>query len=232
MRQGRKQKVNETTMKNNPTAPHPTKQHPERRTNMHSEKVTARRLHSLVLALCVWMAQSAANHHSREATATGTTSFTDSAPVQGSTADTLSRQLRKHTVDLTTMYAQSWADGVNQEWDDYQQAWRFLGFFIDCDDDSHWHYDDDTYVQQYSGSGDEEYTASGCPRYVLWAAYIDPEYEGGGIGEYQFWNRDKQKWDATSCNYNAEENGRCAKMDCHTADTHWQLLGLYKHRQP
>ena len=216
-------------MKNNQAAPHPHNKHPERRTNMYSEKVTALGLHSLVLALCILTAQSAVNHEHSEATATR---ITDSPPAQGSTADILSRQLRKQTADLSTMYAQSWADGVNQEWDDYQQAWRLLGFFIDCDDDSHWHYDDDTYVQQYSGSGDAEYTAKGCPRYVLWAAYVDPEYEGGGIGEYKFWNRNNQKWDDTSCNYNAEENGRCAKMDCHAANTHWQLLGLYKHRQP
>ena len=186
-------------------------------------------LQSLVMmSLCLATAQGAAsNNNHNSAQRIGATSTTTTT-----TADILARQLRKQAVDLNTMYAQSWADGVNQEWDDYQQAWRLLGFFVDCDDDSHWHYDDDAYVQQFSGSGDEQYSSSGCPRYVLWAAYVDPEYQGGGIGEYQFWNRNNQKWDTTPCNYNAEENGRCAKMDCHAADTHWQLLGLYKHRAP
>lgn len=154
------------------------------------------------------------------------------------TADLLARQLKQISTD--SLYQQSWADGMNQEWDDYQQAWRMLGFFVDCDDDSHWHYDDDYNAAQYNNNqhdsgDDEEYTDVGCPRYVLWAAYVDPEYEGGGIGEYQFWNRQSKKWDATSCDYNPyndEGNARCAKMDCHEADTHWQLLGLYKHREP
>ena len=153
------------------------------------------------------------------------------------TAQVLERQLKQ--VSTESLYENSWADGLNQEWDDYQQAWRFLGFFTDCDDDSHWHYDDDVQAaynnNNQHNSGDEQYTEEGCPRYVLWAAYVDPYYEGGGIGEYKFWDREDKKWDKTSCDYNPNnEDGdaRCAKMDCHAEDTHWQLLGLYKHRQP
>lgn len=58
------------------------------------------------------------------------------------------------------------------EYDEYQQAWRLLGFMIDCDDDiSDW-MTDDWYQQNgggNSGSGDEG-TGEGCHRYVLWAA--------------------------------------------------------------
>jgi hypothetical protein len=25
-------------------------------------------------------------------------------------------------------------------------------------------------------------------------------------------------------------NARCAKMDCHLSDTHWSLLGFFKHK--
>ena len=54
------------------------------------------------------------------------------------------------------------------------------------------------------------------------------EYEGGGIGEYQYWDRDVQKWDTTACEYTG--SSRCAKMDCHLSNTHWSLLGFFKHR--
>lgn len=112
---------------------------------------------------------------------------------------------------------QPFVDG-EAEYDEYQQAWRYLGFMIDCNDGGSQNNDDD----------DGGTTGEGCHRYLLWAAYVDLEYEGNGIGEYQFWNSDQQKWDTTSCNY--VENSRCAKMDCHLEDTHWSLLGLFKHR--
>lgn len=51
------------------------------------------------------------------------------------------------------------------------------------------------------------------------------DYEGGGIAEYQFYDRRAQKWDDTSC---VAGNGRCAKMDCHLKNTHFKLLGFFK----
>eukprot|EP00980_Cylindrotheca_fusiformis_P002050 scaffold451_cov121-Cylindrotheca_fusiformis.AAC.6 len=60
--------------------------------------------------------------------------------------------------------------------------------------------------------------------------YVDLEYEGGGIGEYQYYNIDKGSWDATSCNYASNGNSRCAKMDCHLDNTHFSLLGFFKHQ--
>jgi len=120
-------------------------------------------------------------------------------------------------------------------YDEYQQAWRLLGFTIDCNIP----YEDDDY-QMSGGSQDGEITEAGCARYVLWAAYVDLEYEGGGIGEYQYWNRDNDKWDDTACYYAEGSSGdgdgddgystRCAKMDCHLEDTHFSVLGFFKHR--
>ena len=55
------------------------------------------------------------------------------------------------------------------EYDEYQTAWRLLGFMIDCDDDL----SDALYDDQYrSGSGDggDGGTGEGCHRYVIWAA--------------------------------------------------------------
>lgn len=126
-------------------------------------------------------------------------------------------------------------DGMS-DYDGYQQAWRMLGFMIDCNDSSN-----DENNNNGGGHGDEE--TNGCSRYVVWAAYVDLEYEGGGIGEYQYWDRTSQRWNDTSCLYASfeDEDGqdggdgssrqsRCAKMDCHLENTHFSLLGFFKHR--
>ena len=96
-------------------------------------------------------------------------------------------------------------------------------------------YDDD-YAQSHGGSRDGQVTEEGCVRYVLWAAYVDMGYEGGGIGEYMYWNREENKWDDSACyiggggskdNNNGDDGykTRCAKMDCHLEDTHFSVLG-------
>lgn len=114
------------------------------------------------------------------------------------------------------------AYGVD-EYDEYQQAWRLMGFIVDCNP----MVDDDYYQNDGSGSGDQG-TEDGCARYVLWAAYVDLAYEGGGIGEYQYYNNTDESWDTTACEYSG--TSRCAKMDCHLESTHFSLLGFFKHK--
>jgi hypothetical protein len=53
--------------------------------------------------------------------------------------------------------------------------------------------------------------------------YHDPNYSGGSIGEYQYYDWATDSWDQSTC-----KNSRCAKMDCHAADTSWELIGVYK----
>ena len=66
--------------------------------------------------------------------------------------------------DETDPYSiQPFVEGLG-DYDEYQQAWRLLGFMIDCNTVT----DDDA-----SGSGSEETTEEGCTRYVLWAAVRD-----------------------------------------------------------
>ena len=55
--------------------------------------------------------------------------------------------------------------------------------------------------------------------------YIDLDYGGEGIGEYQFFDRHAGTWDTSSC---IAESGRCAKYDCHLSDSNFKLLGLFK----
>jgi hypothetical protein len=52
--------------------------------------------------------------------------------------------------------------------------------------------------------------------------YVDPNYQGGGIGEYEYYDRNYGDYVCYS--------GNCrAKMDCHSSYSEtWQLLGLFK----
>jgi len=148
------------------------------------------------------------------------------ADATSTASSNMARMLASSSTTYNPYAAQAFVDGVNTEYDSYQQAWRYLGFMIDCDAST----DDDN----NSGSGDQG-TDDGCARYVLWAAYVDLGYEGGGISEYQYWDRWTNEWDATSCNYNQnsgdnsgddnDDGPRCAKMDCHLEDTHFSVLG-------
>jgi hypothetical protein len=52
------------------------------------------------------------------------------------------------------------------------------------------------------------------------------DYQGGGAGEYQYFNTYTQTWDQSACEIHG--NGRCAKLDCHASDTHFTLLGFFK----
>jgi len=96
------------------------------------------------------------------------------------------------------------AGGLVEEYDYYdkwQQAYRFLGGFIDC---SH------SWGEGSHDSGDNNGgDGSSCSRWMMWAAYIDPNYAGGGYDEY----------------YGDDAPG---SLDCHSPDTDWKLIGVYR----
>jgi hypothetical protein len=119
-------------------------------------------------------------------------------------------------------------DSNGNAYDPYSLAWRYLGMYIDCDLDN--------------GQSDENMNADGvfrrqrrrqmasgdgkdddCSRKLLWAAYHDPGYMEGEIGEYQFYDWRNDEWDTSTC-----QTKRCAKMDCHAKRTHFQLVGVFK----
>ena len=113
------------------------------------------------------------------------------------------------------------------EYEPYELAWRYLGLYMDCDvDASMENYDANYYYD--GGSGDMNRILSSndggaCSRKVLWAAYRDPKYKGGSIGEYQFYDWRTGEWDDSTC-----QSGRCARMNCHESRTHWKLVGVFK----
>jgi hypothetical protein len=124
-----------------------------------------------------------------------------------------------------------------------QQAWRMLGIYVDCYSS----------LRSVEEQGDRDNganaAATSCQRYLLWAAYIDTNYQGtsassssGSSGEYQYYNTDTQSWDDSACSSSATTTARCARLDCHhwqpptsqleavssINQTNWQLLGVYK----
>lgn len=121
----------------------------------------------------------------------------------------------------------AFADTSTTYYDGYQQAWRYLGWYVDCNGGSSRYYDRSG-GGSHSGSGDEAvYGNNYCQRYLMWAAYVDESYSGGGIGEYAIFDTQKQDYDYTACDTNG--NGDCKLMDCHdTTSENWKLIGVFK----
>ena len=134
-------------------------------------------------------------------------------------------------------------DGMETLYDDFSLAWRFLGFYVDCnicvqDDGNN---DNDNQDDEEYSSPASECIENGidtvCRRYALWAAYVDEGYEGNGMNEYQHYNIKSKKYDTSSCS--SSSNSRCVKMDCHESNNNnanansnnFKLLGLYKDLQ-
>jgi hypothetical protein len=119
-------------------------------------------------------------------------------------------------------------DADGNAYDPYSLAWRYLGMYIDCDLD-----ESASYFSSYVGTDDVFRTrrrnlnsgedGDDCSRKLLWAAYRDPGYKDGEIGEYQYYDRRSNLWDDSTC-----QTKRCAKMNCHAKRSHFQLVGVFK----
>ena len=167
-------------------------------------------------------------------------------------------------------------DSQSTYYDGYQQAWRYLGWYVKCGYPSD-RYEDEESGDHESGEGgeggeggerelggsyDNQYQGNNyCQRFLIWAAvsqckepqtrfrelrgssylttailslivfsllqYIDENYQGGGTGEYFYYDPYSQSWDYSACE--AHGNGRCAPMDCHDNNsTTWKLMGVFK----
>lgn len=92
----------------------------------------------------------------------------------------------------------------SQQYDKWQQAYRMLGGFIDCDHPK---------VSNNHKSGDNQQNQDagtvGCSRWMMWAAYVDPNYSGNGYDEY----------------FGDNPSG---VLDCHNPDSDWELIGVYR----
>lgn len=84
-------------------------------------------------------------------------------------AANLSPLAEMHLRQLTATYPtgnfeKMFVDGAETYYDEYAQAWRALGFFIDCG------------YQQTDARRDLQEGEEGCRRYMLWAAVRSKQY--------------------------------------------------------
>ena len=118
----------------------------------------------------------------------------------------------------------SLVDKYGKENDPNSLAWRYLGMYVDCNNQGE---DGDGHSQDQD-SGDGTITSTYCRRKLLWAAYVDSGYRqycGNGIREYQIYDPNKNVWDATTC---SGRWSRYAQLDCHEANKGFDLLSVYK----
>jgi len=130
---------------------------------------------------------------------------------------------QSYAVFDTSPYALGMED-YNQDWDSAQLAWHLLGFYIDCngDDGGDDHHRRELQEDHHEDHHDDNDGDNTCRRKVLYAVYVDPNYQGGGIGEYEYYDQD--------CGEYKCYGGNCrTKMDCHSSDSEsWQLVGIFK----
>jgi len=95
----------------------------------------------------------------------------------------------------------------SQEYDKWAQAYRFLGGYIDCD---HGWGEDGHSGSGENGGGED----GGCSRWMIWAAYYNPYYQGQEYEEY----------------FGNDEDGEpISNLDCHNEEnSDWVLLGVYR----
>lgn len=65
-------------------------------------------------------------------------------------------------------YANQFVDGAGSYYNDYAQAWRLLGFYIDCN--APFNNNNECYDEGGGGGGRDGDDGAACQRYLLWAA--------------------------------------------------------------
>jgi hypothetical protein len=153
-------------------------------------------------------------------------------------ADRLGQAQRRFLSSAGSAMKSPYLDGSERYYEDYSQAWRMLGFYIDCTsaDEADDRRRLDTRRRRRLDDDDD----NDCQRYILWAAYVDLNHEGDGLYEYIMWDPHNNRWNTDGCRYDPdsieddevlqeyEEKYRCVKLDCHVPSTHFELLGLFK----
>ena len=131
----------------------------------------------------------------------------------------IERMLRSqgYTAPVSTSPYSVGVKDMNQNWKSEQLAWHLLGFYIDCNATAT---DDGEREDHPHRRLDTDNTI--CKRKVMYAVYVDPYYQDGGLGEYTYYDRAARE-------YTCHNGGSCrAKMDCHSADSEtWQLVGIF-----
>jgi len=132
-------------------------------------------------------------------------------------------------------------------WDMWSQAFRMLGVYVECSNPKANYYGNNNNNNNNNDNG-------GCQRWVIWAAYVNPKYQGFGISEYVGnWGTDDyysgfNQYSSGGCqhddgggyncynqqdgnqnnNNNRGQDQTLSSLDCHTLNTDWLLLGVYR----
>jgi hypothetical protein len=123
----------------------------------------------------------------------------DRSTTNHATKEAINRMLTSSSKTHPSYYYQSIDSSAI--YDEYQLAWRVLGYYVDCSNSNS--------------------NGSGCNRQVLYAVYADPAYNSTGLGEYKYYDKSTDEF---VC-----KGGSCTgQMDCHLSETRWQLLGVFK----
>lgn len=127
----------------------------------------------------------------------------ESTSMNRATDEAIHRMLSSSSKSAANPAYFSQSEDSSETYDAYQLAWHLLGYYVDCNSESSY--------------------GSGCTRQVLYAVYVNPKYEGGGISEYTYYDITSGKWECYG------QGSTCiTKMDCHLDDTQWKLLGVFK----
>lgn len=108
---------------------------------------------------------------------------------------------------------------VDEYYDPWAQGYRMLGGYIDCD-----HSQENNRGGSHDNRNGGDQNENTCSRWMMWAAYVNPNYNGGGRDEYfQYENGNGNR------DYYEEENqSGVSTLDCHSPNTEWQLIGVYR----
>ncbi|KAL7521005.1 hypothetical protein ACHAWX_005695 [Stephanocyclus meneghinianus] len=123
-------------------------------------------------------------------------------------------------------YVSYLVDSNGNAYEPYSLAWRYLGLYIDCEIANstnfykYYNYNQRKLPEQSNEDGQ-------CERKLLWAAYVDPRYQGNTIEEYQFYDLKNGTWDDSTCLASGSSH-RCVRMDCHEPRTQFKLVGVFK----
>ncbi|KAL9182117.1 hypothetical protein ACHAXT_012769 [Thalassiosira profunda] len=138
------------------------------------------------------------------------------------TADAPRRQ-RRRSLDESNAVRARFADWRGREYDPDSLAWRYLGVYMDCDADG-------TSISAEDISGED---GDDCRRRIMWAAYRDPHYEDHFLDEYALFDSAAGTYDNSTClaateaYENVEDGPRCTNLDCHEANSGFQLVGVF-----
>jgi len=118
------------------------------------------------------------------------------------------------------------------DYDMFAQGWRLLGGFISCEAFADHGSGDRRHRGRRVGSGNGDGNDY-CERWVVWAAYVNNDYNGGGAEEYclnDYGEVDCDEYGNEESNYeyaNEDQSG-ISRLDCYDENSSWEVIGVFR----